>query len=488
MLIADIYEVTSDNEEGALVASSIERFKLHYRPTTKVTCPPTPEGKGFGENCDVGGYLDTVTFKKFSPAAVLPERAIITITSAPGDSASDVVNVGTQSAYKTFEDGEFVPEAPLDEGKPLNRQRPAPRRRRSSGARSQEGMAGFQPVLQVLAKSVDATVPPSESRARRRPVRRASPARRPVFPFRPTLAVVSPGCEPAASRSRLPAADVERLRRELGVSGPLAQVLVRRGMAEPARAPRLPGRQRGALARSCSRASARRSSRSSAMSATGARITVHGDYDVDGVCSTAVLVRALRALGADVDFYLPDRAGDGYGLNVRPVRRLAARGTRLLVTVDCAITAVEEVAAARALGIEVVVTDHHAPRADGVLPQAPIVHPRLCGYPCAELCATAVAYKLAQALFDGAAATACRCRARPARAAPHAGGDLDLVALATIADVVPLTGENRTLVRRGLRALAAHAEAGSARADGGRGGRPGRRRTSARSASRSRRA
>ena len=102
---------------------------------------------------------------------------------------------------------------------------------------------------------------------------------------------------------------------------------------------------------------------------------MHGDYDVDGVCSTAILVRALRALGADVDWYLPSRIEDGYGLVAATVERLAARGTRLLVTVDCAITAVEEVAAARAAGLDVVVTDHHRPRADGALPDAPIVHP-----------------------------------------------------------------------------------------------------------------
>ncbi len=99
-----------------------------------------------------------------------------------------------------------------------------------------------------------------------------------------------------------------------------------------------------------------------------------------------MLVRTLRGLGAEVDFYLPDRASDGYGLNAATVQRLAARGTRLLVTVDCAITAVEEVAQARALGIEVVVTDHHAPRADGALPQAPIVHPR-CAATRARSCA-----------------------------------------------------------------------------------------------------
>ena len=99
-----------------------------------------------------------------------------------------------------------------------------------------------------------------------------------------------------------------------------------------------------------------------------------------------------------VSWYLPDRIDDGYGLSGATVERLAARGTELLVTVDCAITAVEEVAAARRLGLDVVVTDHHSPRADGALPDCPIVHPALCGYPCPTLCGTAVAYKLAEAL------------------------------------------------------------------------------------------
>jgi single-stranded-DNA-specific exonuclease len=180
-------------------------------------------------------------------------------------------------------------------------------------------------------------------------------------------------------------------------------------------------------------------------------------------------VRVLRALGADVDWYLPDRATDGYGLNPKTVERLAARGTRLLVTADCAITAVEEVAGARALGIEVVVTDHHAPRADGQLPDAPIVHPAVCGYPCTDLCATAVAYKLAQALWEADGESAATRHRTPGQTPGRIAGlhgedpegayrvedDLDLVALATIADVVALTGENRTLVRRGLRALGA---------------------------------
>jgi single-stranded-DNA-specific exonuclease len=112
------------------------------------------------------------------------------------------------------------------------------------------------------------------------------------------------------------------------------------------------------------------------------------------------------------------------------------------VTVDCAVTAVDEVAAARRLGLDVVVTDHHSPRADGALPDAPIVHPRLNGYPCPDLCAAGVAYKLAQALLAAAGEDPAEC-----------DEDLDLVALATVADVVPLRGENRRLVRQGLRAL-----------------------------------
>jgi single-stranded-DNA-specific exonuclease len=257
--------------------------------------------------------------------------------------------------------------------------------------------------------------------------------------------------------------EVQRLCAALGVSGPLAQVLVRRGLGEPESA-------RAFLRAEEEHPPAAFSGIEKAVEMilgyvrSGERITIHGDYDVDGVCSTAVLVRALQGMGANVDSYLPDRAGDGYGLSLGTVQRLAARGTRLLVTVDCAITAVEEVAAAQALGLDVVVTDHHAPRADGVLPKAPIVHPALCGYPCRELCATAVAHKLAQALWaaaaDGVPAGDAVERARHEQVRCTLDADLDLVALATIADVVPLIGENRALVRRGLRALAGTAKPG----------------------------
>ncbi len=128
------------------------------------------------------------------------------------------------------------------------------------------------------------------------------------------------------------------------MSGPLAQILVRRGLAEPARA-------RAFLAADEEHPPTAFAGIERAIEpilrhvGSGERITIHGDYDVDGICSTAVLVRSLRRLGANVDWYLPDRATDGYGLNPTTVQRLAQQGTRLLVTVDCAITAVEEVEA-----------------------------------------------------------------------------------------------------------------------------------------------
>ena len=278
------------------------------------------------------------------------------------------------------------------------------------------------------------------------PVRPLGEPQRSPRRFRRTRTVRSAPVAPAPARIDLAPYDyaaARALERELGVSHVLAQVLVRRGLADLADAQAFlaaadahPLEAFGGLADAAGRILGHVARRS--------RITVHGDYDVDGVCSTAVLVRALRTLGADVDWYLPSRIDDGYGLAAATVERLAARGTDLLITVDCAITAVDEVRAAREAGMEVIVTDHHSPRADGVLPDAPIVHPRVGGYPCPELCATAVAHKLAQALLRAAGE-------EPALA----DEDLDLVALATVADVVPLLGENRRLVRQGLRALAA---------------------------------
>jgi single-stranded-DNA-specific exonuclease len=177
----------------------------------------------------------------------------------------------------------------------------------------------------------------------------------------------------------------------------------------------------------------------------GGAIAVHGDYDADGVCSTAVLVRALRALGARVHPRLPSR-DEGYGLSVARVEELHAAGASLLITADCGITACAEVDRALELGMEAIVTDHHRPGEE--LPRCPVVHPAVCGYP-AELCATGVAYKLAQAVHSAAGRDPAGIEC-----------ELDLVGLATVADLVPLVGENRTLVKRGLREIAGGGRAG----------------------------
>jgi single-stranded-DNA-specific exonuclease len=181
---------------------------------------------------------------------------------------------------------------------------------------------------------------------------------------------------------------------------------------------------------------------------TGGRITVHGDYDVDGVCATAILVATLRKLGGECDWLIPDRLSEGYGLSMASVEAMTRRGTELVITVDCGIGSVEEVATARAAGMQVVVSDHHQPGER--LPDCPILHPQLSSYPFEGLCAAGVAYKLAIALCDAAGRGAVETvggRRHPCDA------ELDLVALATVADMVPLVGENRRLVRDGLRLL-----------------------------------
>ena len=280
---------------------------------------------------------------------------------------------------------------------------------------------------------------------------RAGPAADRRRPADPALRVV-PGLDvPAATPGRptprleIPSYDLAvalKLERELGISHALSQVLVRRGLTDPEAARRFID-PREAHAPSAFAGIDRSVELIRRHVQGGSRIVVHGDYDVDGVCATAIMVRALQALGADVGWFLPSRAEDGYGLSPETVRRLAQRATDLLITVDCGITAVEEVALARAAGLDVVITDHHAPRVDGQLPDCPIVHPSVCGYPCRELCGTAVAFKLAEALGS-----------------PTIGEEAELVALATVADLVPLAGENRRLVRDGLAALAVTARLG----------------------------
>ncbi|HET9162900.1 MAG TPA: single-stranded-DNA-specific exonuclease RecJ [Solirubrobacterales bacterium] len=256
--------------------------------------------------------------------------------------------------------------------------------------------------------------------------------------------------------------EVRALSEQLKLSEPVAVTLVRRGYRTPEDARAFlaadeshpPGAFRSMQAVVDVVSTAVRESK---------RITVHGDFDVDGVCATTIMVSTLRELGAECDWLIPDRIADGYGLCAENVQLLAERGTELLITVDCGITSVDEIALAKSLGMEVVVTDHHQP--GDTLPDCLILHPAVDGYPFEELCGTAVAWKLASALREASGGTPPETVAQPivgvgsnvvsgvsGGVPPDALGnaDLDLVALATVADVVPLVGENRSLVRRGL--------------------------------------
>lgn len=229
-------------------------------------------------------------------------------------------------------------------------------------------------------------------------------------------------------------AEARTLSEELGLSEPVAVTLVRRGYRTPEQAQAFLDADESHSPSEFNSMAVVTERVLRAIEA-GKRITVHGDFDVDGVCATTILVSTLRELGGECDWLIPDRIADGYGLSAANMEKLAERGTKLLITVDCGITAVTEVALARSLGMEVVVTDHHQP--GDVLPDCPILHPAVDGYPFEELCGTAVAWKLACALKEGSGA-------------PVSDADLDLVALATVADVVPLVGENRSLLKRGL--------------------------------------
>jgi len=183
----------------------------------------------------------------------------------------------------------------------------------------------------------------------------------------------------------------------------------------------------------------------------GEPIAIYGDYDVDGVTATALLVQALRALGAGVREYIPNRFDEGYGLNVEALESLKAKGVRLVVSVDCGIRSPTEAAHARAIGLDLIISDHHHP--DDFLPAAfAVINPKQPGdeYPDKDLAGVGIAYKIAQALFDRRPRTV-----DGGNAADFLAGLLDLVALGTVADLAPLVGENRALVRKGLQRIRA---------------------------------
>jgi single-stranded-DNA-specific exonuclease len=180
-------------------------------------------------------------------------------------------------------------------------------------------------------------------------------------------------------------------------------------------------------------------------------ITLYGDYDVDGVCSTALLSTFLEALGTKVATYIPHRLGEGYGLNGPAIDRIADSGTRLLVTLDCGITSHAEVSRANARGMEVIVVDHHAVP-ETMPPALAVLNPLQpgCDYPTKGLCAAGVAFNLCMGLRKTLRERGFFSTERPE---PNLKQYLDLVALATVADVVPLQGANRVLVKHGLEQL-----------------------------------
>ncbi|GAB4435617.1 MAG: single-stranded-DNA-specific exonuclease RecJ [Anaerolineae bacterium] len=179
----------------------------------------------------------------------------------------------------------------------------------------------------------------------------------------------------------------------------------------------------------------------------GEPVVVYGDFDVDGVTATSLLTLALRRLGANVSAYIPDRLSEGYGLNSAALRRLADEGAKLVITVDCGIRSVAEVEDANAAGLDMIITDHHS-----IGPELPpayaIINPKRAdsAYPYGDLCGVGVAYTLLRALLH---------KPGHSRVPPPFSAEeyLDLVAIGTVADLVPLTGENRRLVIDGLQAL-----------------------------------
>jgi single-stranded-DNA-specific exonuclease len=187
-------------------------------------------------------------------------------------------------------------------------------------------------------------------------------------------------------------------------------------------------------------------------------ITIYGDYDVDGVTGTSLLWHCLTLAGARVDYTIPDRLNDGYGLNPRAIKTLADEdGSRLVISVDCGIASIEEAELAAELGMELIITDHHT-IGESLPAAAVLVHPRLPGseYPFGELCGAAVAFKLAWAV--------CQRLGDGRRASPQMKEFLlsavGLAAIGTISDVMPLLGENRVLVRFGLAGLPGRASVG----------------------------
>jgi single-stranded-DNA-specific exonuclease len=174
-------------------------------------------------------------------------------------------------------------------------------------------------------------------------------------------------------------------------------------------------------------------------------IAIYGDYDVDGVTATALLVQVLQVLGANVRGYIPNRFDEGYGLNKEALDTLKASGVKLVITVDCGIRSPDEALHAQAIGLDLIISDHHHPDGTNLPPALAVINPKQHGdiYPDKDLAGVGIAYKIAEALLT----------AQQPLNGFQSNDLLDLVALGTVADLAPLVGENRVLVRRGLRQI-----------------------------------
>jgi len=184
-------------------------------------------------------------------------------------------------------------------------------------------------------------------------------------------------------------------------------------------------------------------------------IAIYGDYDVDGVTATALLVEALQKLGASVRSYIPNRFDEGYGLNKDALDTLKADGVKLVITVDCGIRSPDEALHARTIGLDLIISDHHHPDGDNLPPAFAVINPKQHGdaYPDKDLAGVGIAYKIAEALFNNRRPQTVD-HGRPSIVGGLLLDDLlDLVALGTVADLAPLVGENRVLVRKGLKQI-----------------------------------
>jgi len=235
---------------------------------------------------------------------------------------------------------------------------------------------------------------------------------------------------------------VESLGRALGVPQVVVQLLVQRDLAEPEAAARFLNPDLSHLHDPFLMVDMDIAVRRLRQAIERAeKILIYADYDVDGTMAAAVLLTTLRSLGAHVDVFVPHRLTDGYGMRIPPVEKAAADGYSLIVTVDTGIREHEVIARARELGVDCIVTDHHL-LASQLPPACAVLNPKRpdCGYPEKNLAGVGVAFKLAQALL-GAAMTARLTESY-----------LKIVAIGTIADMVPLVGENRVMARLGLEA------------------------------------